>query len=108
VRSAGTPGGAAMGRPVSWRSRISYRIRLLPGSDARSRALGTSGSSGSLVDCHLYQDIELATGIQSGRDARMVDQDSPQIPSTSRLSTARFIPAPGSYSGMILNRVPRP
>src|SRR5215467_13733664 len=49
TRSAGTPGGAANGRPASWRIRISSSTCLLSTSATRSSALGTSGNSGSFV-----------------------------------------------------------
>src|SRR5262244_4015294 len=44
--------------------------------------------------------------IQCGRDALMVDQDKPQMPSASPRSSASVRPAPVSYPAITLNLVP--
>ena len=46
------------------------------------------------------------SAIQCGRDALMVDQDKPQMPSASPRSMASVKPAPVSYPAITLNLVP--
>src|SRR5262245_15214750 len=105
-RSAGTPGGAAKGRPASCRIKISSSTCLLSTSATRSSALGTCGRSGSLVRPIWTMTLRSLSLIQCGRDALMVDQDKPQIPSASPRSTASVKPAPVSYPAITLNLVP--
>ena len=95
-RSAGTPGGAATGRPGSCRIRISVSTRFLWASVTSSSADGTSGRSGSFSSPICTITLRSLSLIQCGRDAFMVDHDSPQMPSASPRSIDSVSPAPGS------------
>ena len=60
------------GRPISWRAKISSRTFRFSGPATRSRALGTSPSSGSFSSAICTMTLSLALRIQSGRDAGMI------------------------------------
>ena len=99
-RSSGTPGGAATGRPGLLPQQDQRQhpllVRVLHDVE-RGRRVRQLGKLLASASCTIT--LSSLSLIQCGRDAFMVDQDRPQMPSTSPRSIDSVRPAAGIVAG---------
>src|SRR3974390_1823730 len=89
--SAGTPGGAIIGRAAVFWLKCNSRTWRSASFLMKSSADGRFPSSGSLWSAPCMSNVTFLSRNHSGRNALMLDQDQSAMPCTSPLSVAKAI-----------------